>query len=106
MRSPTVPFAADSTGEQIHRRRTASYRLAPLDDGRQDPLENAFRGSERSSFGLGVEELRAEVRRCEKAGWQPWEIEQRFTNPRLVQASLDRAHEADRILHPEMEYAV
>lgn len=101
----TVPPCPDDTGTQIRRRRIASYRLTPLDDGRQDPLESTFRPPQPSSYGLTVEELRAEIRRCQNAGWQPWELRARFTDPRLLQASLDRARTDEQILYPELENA-
>lgn len=34
--------------------------------------------SQPSDFGLTPDELRAEIRRCQAAGWQPWEIRARF----------------------------
>jgi hypothetical protein len=39
-----------------------------------------------SSAGLTPRELSAEIQRCIAAGWQPWEIAVRFTDPTTVSA--------------------
>jgi hypothetical protein len=106
VRSSTVPFAADSVGEQIRRRREAAnapdvHRLAC---GRYDPLDPLPRPSEPSTFGLTVRELRAEINRCKRLGWQDWELRVRFVNPDDLQRADDAAREADRIIHPHIDW--
>jgi hypothetical protein len=87
VRNSTVPFTADSIGEQLRRRRAASYRVPPLDhSGLRDPLETPCRQREPSSFGLSEIELRAEIARCQRAGWTAEEIRVRFVNPRMIGA--------------------
>jgi hypothetical protein len=101
----TVPLRPDNTGEQIRRRREAAnapdvHRLAC---GRYDPLDPLPRPVEPSDFGLTIPELRAEIARCQRAGWQPWEIRARFKNPADLRRELDATYEADRIRHPHLE---
>jgi len=37
-----------------------------------------------SSFGLTRRELRAEILRCHRLGWQLWELRYRFVHPREI----------------------
>jgi hypothetical protein len=37
-----------------------------------------------SSYGLTRRELRAEIRRCHRLGWQLWELRYRFVHPREI----------------------
>lgn len=37
-----------------------------------------------SNFGLGRDDLQREIARCRANGWQMWELDRRFTNPRFV----------------------
>jgi hypothetical protein len=49
-----------------------------------------------SDFGLTEAELWAEIRRCRAAGWQDWEIQQRFRNPADVRREREAwANEAE-----------
>lgn len=57
--------------------RAAAGRYFPRPDLWQkypDPLVNL----RRMTWGLGIDALRAEWRRCRDAGWLPWELEARF----------------------------
>lgn len=80
-----LPAQQDS-GTQIRRRYKAALRLPPLECGRRDPLEKEP-CRQPSDYGLTPEELRAEIRRCQEAGWQPWEIRARFMNPNTIGAA-------------------
>lgn len=63
---------------QLRRRRAASWRLVPLKDGRQDPMDVRQLPHLPSSFGLTAVELRREAGRCRAAGWDVWEVWARF----------------------------
>ena len=65
---------ARAYSDGLRRRRLASHRLVPLDDGRRDPWSRTGL-RRRSSFGLSRDALLAEARRLRDEGWQLWEIE-------------------------------
>lgn len=82
--STTIPDSND-TGTQLRRRKEASLRLPPLETGHRDPFE--CEPPRTSDYGLTPQELRAEIRRCQQMGWQPWEIRARFVNPNTIGAA-------------------
>lgn len=67
-----------SAAAAIRRRRAAADRCPPLDHGRRDPLDRAAAPAGPSTFGLDRAELRAELRHLAAAGWQVWELRERF----------------------------
>lgn len=80
--TPTVADLAD----KLRRRRAASLRLAPFDDGFRDPLGRLASPPGPSDFGLCRSDLLAEVGRCVELGWADWELVARFTDPKQVAA--------------------
>lgn len=81
----SVSVASPSVVDQLNRRRRAGRRLPPLACGHRDPWDcRAAPHHAPDSFGLDTRELWAEIRRCERAGWQVWEIRRRFANPRTL----------------------
>lgn len=86
MRAQESPRRRETTGAvnldtaaSLFRRRLASLRCAPLEDGRRDPLDTAegFRVASPAS-GLDPWELVAEGRRLEGVGWKSWELAARL----------------------------
>jgi hypothetical protein len=72
----------------LRARRRAGWRLPALACGHRDPWDcRAARHDAPDSFGLDTRELWAEIRRCQRFGWQAWEIRRRFTNPRTLTPS-------------------
>ncbi|WP_240135092.1 hypothetical protein [Streptomyces sp. MUM 178J] len=70
---------SDSTAQQLRRRRTAAYRLPPLDTGLRDPLDDAATLHGPGTYGLDGEELRTEANRLAlMCGWQLWEVRRRL----------------------------
>lgn len=66
---------AESTADQLRRRRAASYRLPPLADGHQDPLDTIPAPRQPNSFGLTQDELRSHARDLHQHwGWDIGEI--------------------------------
>jgi hypothetical protein len=64
----------------LKRRRQASLRCQPLDDGRRDNMDKSadpFRLGP-SCYGLDPDELAAERRRLSRTGWRAWELAERF----------------------------
>lgn len=72
---------------QLRRRHAAARRLAPLDSGVRDPLDELVLPWPRPcSYGLSADELLAEVRRRQAEGWTRDELLARFVDPRTVAA--------------------
>jgi hypothetical protein len=73
---------------EIRRRRLASWRCMPLEDGRRDPLDRPLPGLRHqgvvntsvspSCFGLTAAELVAEAARLRRLGWSHGEIRYRL----------------------------
>lgn len=102
MSNLSISSRPDSAGGPLRRRRRTADRCEPIPEtGMRDPHFDRFNPDRRepSDFGLTISELRAEITRCQRAGWQPWELRERFRNPTDVQRELDEAAEADRIIH-------
>jgi hypothetical protein len=72
---------ASQLANDLHRRRLASLRCEPLEDGadRRDPMDLLHpRVNEPATFGMDIATLRAEARRCWDSGWAAWELYVRF----------------------------
>jgi hypothetical protein len=70
-----------SVADDLRRRRAASWRCEPLEDGtgRRDPLDPVRICTSRpSTFGMDPAGVRAEAERCWDSGWLAWEIRYRF----------------------------
>lgn len=78
MKHNTADVALDSG---LRRRRDASSRCPPLEDGRRDPFNTGGEPQEPAHFGLNRDELFQEVRRLQVTGWSSWEIRRRFGAP-------------------------
>lgn len=76
---PNIAEVALDAG--MRRRRDASSRCPPLEDGRRDPLNPCGEPQEPGHFGLNRDELFQEVRRLQVTGWSLWEIRRRFGAP-------------------------
>jgi hypothetical protein len=77
----SVPQPADTGAipRQLRRRREASWRLPPLDDGRCDPLDPGAELHQGATFGMDPDGVRAEAERCRRdLGFLEWEIHHRF----------------------------
>lgn len=73
--------SAEAVLAALRRRRLASLRLPPLEDGRRDTLDPSDpTGFRVAPFVAGLEawELAAEGRRLERAGWESWELAARL----------------------------
>ena len=76
----------EEPGPQLRRRRAASWRLVPLDQGLRDPFDRTRTPPGPSDFSLTRAELTAEVDRCRGLGWADWELVIRFTDPKQAAA--------------------
>jgi hypothetical protein len=76
--SKTVGAVNLDPSTSLIRRRLASLRCPPLNDGRRDPLDPCPSRLAPAGFGLDRGELAAEALRLERAGWRPWEVRARL----------------------------
>ena len=80
------PNRVTEAGDQLRRRRAASWHLTPLAGGVRDPFDRLATPPGPSDFGLTRAELRVEVTRLQRLGWAQWEIRARLVNPDEVAA--------------------
>lgn len=81
-RGELLPRVETQEGPQagLNRRRKASQRCPPLEDGRRDPLDTSPAGFSVAPvvMGLAPQELLAEAKRLERTGWALWELRKRL----------------------------